>query len=219
MKTTLSKRLGLAFAAALGAIGVSLLVPSIAMTAMPNPVPPGINLGGLHLTPTSGSGTDTPSFVADSACPGGTNLANVNTIDLLHVEQTISLNVVGPQSRIPGFGTVFNVDMAAVQLLAGTPGTAESFLFMIDCRTGAAHGTYLDAVQVDFHADGTWQVHDGSTPPTPTPSVSASRSASASPSASHSTSHSASASASGFGGRRVVVGSAIDAHLERPARG
>ncbi|WP_426510211.1 hypothetical protein ACPPVO_05695 [Dactylosporangium sp. McL0621] len=186
MKTTLSKRMGLAFAALLGAIGVSLLIPAVARTAVPNPAPAGINLGGLHLTPTSGNGGETPSFKADTACPAGTNLANVNTIDLAGVEQTISNNVTGVLAVKPGFGTTFNTTMATVQSLAGNGGQ-ESFLFMVDCRTGADHGTYTDAVQVDFGADGSWVVH-GTTPVPPTssatPTASAPPSNGASPEAS-----------------------------------
>lgn len=194
MKTNLSKRLGLAFAAMLGAIGVSLLIPAVAMSAMPNPIPAGINLGGLHLSPTSGNGGEKPTFVADTACPAGTGLANVNTIDLGNTEQTISGNVLGPVTVNAHWGGTIDPDMATIQALAGTGGTDESFLFMIDCRTGAGHGTYTDAVQVDYKADGSWLVH-GTTPTTPTPSASASKSPSASPSASHSASASASESA------------------------
>jgi hypothetical protein len=191
MKTNRSKRLGLAFAAMLGAIGVSLLIPAVAMSAIADPMPAGINLGGLHLTPTSGNGGETPSFVADTACPAGTGLANVNTIDLGNTEQTISGNVLGPVTVNAHWGGTIDPDMATIQALAGTGGTDESFLFMIDCRTGAGHGTYTDAVQVDYKADGSWLVHGT----TPTPSASASKSPSASPSASHSASASASESA------------------------
>ncbi|WP_433083566.1 Ig-like domain repeat protein [Dactylosporangium sp. CA-052675] len=158
MKTTSLKRQALVAGVVLGAMGATLLAPSIAQAEVPNPLPAGINLGGLHLNPTSGNGGETPSFTADSACPAGTNLANVNTIDLGGVEQTISNNVAGILATSPGFGTTFNTDMSTVQALAGNGG-AESFLFLIDCRTGAGHGTYTDAVQVDFAADGSWQIH------------------------------------------------------------
>ncbi|WP_432835326.1 hypothetical protein [Dactylosporangium sp. CA-092794] len=199
MKTTRSKRLALAAAAILGAIGVSLLIPSIAMPALPNPPIAGITMGGLHLTPFSGDGSETPSFNTDHACPAGTTLANVNTIDTTGVEQTISGNATGVVPTLPGFAIPGNTDMNLVQFVAGTPGTDESFLFMVDCRTGAGHGTYTDAVQVDFAADGSWMV-SGTQPGTPTPSASASSShspsASASASASPSASPSPSASAS-----------------------
>jgi hypothetical protein len=159
MKTSSLKRQALAVGMVLGAMGATLLVPSVANAELPNPFPSGINLGGLHLTPSSGNGSELPSFVADTACPAGTNLANVNTIDLGGTEQTISNNVLGPVAVNPGFGGTFSTDLATVQALGGTPGTAESFLFLVDCRTGAGHGTYKDAVQVDFAADGSWQVH------------------------------------------------------------
>ncbi|WP_433056649.1 Ig-like domain-containing protein [Dactylosporangium sp. CS-033363] len=158
MKTTSLKRRALVAGVVLGAMGATLLAPSIAQAQVPNPLPSGINMGGLHLTPTSGAADVTPTFKADTACPAGTNLANVNTIDLLDVEQTISSNVTGPLVLAPNFGGSFIQDMATVQLLAGNGG-AESFLFLIDCRTGAGHGTYTDAVQVDFAADGSWQIH------------------------------------------------------------
>ncbi|MGI5247386.1 hypothetical protein [Dactylosporangium sp. CA-139066] len=180
MKTNLSKRLGLAVAAMLGAIGVSMLIPAVALSAMPDPIPAGLNMGGLHLTPNNGDGSETPSFVADSACAAGTGLGNVNTIDTSNTEQTLSGNVLGPVTMTPKWGGKFIIDMATVQGLAGTPGTDESFLFMIDCRTGAGHGTYTDAVQVDYKTDGSWLVH-GETPTSPSPSASASKSPSASP--------------------------------------
>ncbi|MEU7870095.1 Ig-like domain-containing protein [Dactylosporangium sp. NPDC049140] len=158
MKTTSLKRRALTAGVVLGAMGATLLAPSIAQAEVPNPLPAGINLGGLHLTPTSGDAGVTPSFTAASACPAGTNLANVNTIDLGGVEQTISTNVAGVIAVTPGFGAAFNTDMGTVQALAGNGGQ-ESFLFLVDCRTGAGHGTYTDAVQVDYAADGSWQVH------------------------------------------------------------
>ncbi|HTJ33710.1 MAG TPA: Ig-like domain-containing protein [Dactylosporangium sp.] len=159
MKTSSLKRQALAAGVVLGAMGATLLVPSIAHAELPNPIPGGITMGGLHLTPTSGNGSETPTFVAEHACPAGTNLANVNTIDLGGVEQTISNNVAGPVAVSPNFGAAFNTDMNTIQVLGGTPGTAESFLFLVDCRTGAGHGTYTDAVQVDYAADGSWQIH------------------------------------------------------------
>nr|BFE63244.1 hypothetical protein GCM10020063_077700 [Dactylosporangium thailandense] len=171
MKSKRSTRLGLALAAAIGAIGVSMLIPAVAMPAVPNPLPDGIQLGGLHLNPTSGTGAEMPSFTADHACPAAATLANVNTIDLAGTEQTLSNNASLPAISSAGFGSTFFTDMATVQSLAGDGGE-ESFLFVVDCRTGAGHGTYTDAVQVDFKADGSWLVH-GTTPgtPTPTPTV------------------------------------------------
>jgi hypothetical protein len=195
MKTNLQQRLGLALAAMLGAIGVSMLVPAVASSALPNPVPAGLNMGGLHLSPNHGDGSEIPAFTADSVCAATTGLANVNTIDFNGDEQTISNNVLGPVTQTAHWGGGFVVDMATIQALAGTPGADESFLFMIDCRTGAGHGTYTDALQVDFKADGSWLVH-GETPTSPTPSASTSGSASASPSPSRSPSASVSPSAS-----------------------
>ncbi|GAA3457917.1 Ig-like domain-containing protein [Dactylosporangium matsuzakiense] len=158
MKTTSLQRRAVMAGVVLGAMGATLLAPAIADAQVPSPLPAGINLGGLHLTPTSGDGSVVPNFVADSACAAGTNLANVNTIDLAGTEQTVSNNVSGAVAVGGHFGAKFNTDMATVQAAAGN-GTAESFLFLVDCRTGAGHGTYTDAVIVDFAADGTWQVH------------------------------------------------------------
>ncbi|WP_432835316.1 Ig-like domain-containing protein [Dactylosporangium sp. CA-092794] len=159
MKTSSLKRQALAAAVVLGAMGAAVLAPSVAQAQLPNPFPAGITLGGLHLSVTSGDGSETPNFTADHACPAGTNLANVNTIDLSNVEQTISGNAIGVVPLSPGFAIAGNTDMSTVQLVAGSLGTDESFLFLVDCRTGAGHGTYTDAVQVDFAADGSWQVH------------------------------------------------------------
>ncbi|GAA3457912.1 hypothetical protein [Dactylosporangium matsuzakiense] len=196
MKTTFSKRLGLALAAA-GVIGVGVLIPAIGRTAVPDPLPAGATLGGLHLNPVSGDGATVPSFTADNACAPGTTLANVNTIDTAGTEQTVSNNVAGAVAVGGHFGAAFNADMFTVQAAAGNPGTAESFLFVVDCRTGAGHGSYTDALIVDYAADGTWLVR-GATPASPSPSrsASASPSPSASPSASVSASPSPSVSAS-----------------------
>ncbi|MFI5906754.1 hypothetical protein [Dactylosporangium sp. NPDC051541] len=199
MKTTRSKRLGLALAAVLGAVGVSMLIPAIGQTAVPAPLPAGITMGTLHLFPNHGDGSESPSFTAETACAPGTTLANVNTIDEAGTEQTISLNVPGAVAVSPNFGAGFQTTMDTIPVLAGngTGGVDDSFLFVVDCRTGAGTGTFTDALIVDFKADGTWQVR-GETPTSPSPSASASASPSASrsPSASASPSTSASASAS-----------------------
>ncbi|HTJ33714.1 MAG TPA: hypothetical protein VL738_10825 [Dactylosporangium sp.] len=157
------KRIALAAAAVLGLAAATALAPGAAVAALPEKIPPRITMGGLHLTPSSGTGSDVPSFKADHPCREGTRLANVNTIDLLNVEQTISNNVLGDATQDKGFGTKFNADMNTVQAAAGTPGTAEKFLLMLDCRTGAGHGVYTDAVIVAFEADGAWRVE--SSPP------------------------------------------------------
>ncbi|MGI5247385.1 hypothetical protein [Dactylosporangium sp. CA-139066] len=159
MRTPLLPRLAVALLVA----AVAVLSPSAALAAMPKTVPAGITYGGLHITPSSGAGTDTPAFTADHACRAGTTVANVNTIDMASVEQTISKNVIGDATRAKGFGAAFIADMNTVQAAAGTPGTAESFLFMVDCRTGPGHGTYTDAAVVDFDAGGGWRV-SGSQP-------------------------------------------------------
>jgi hypothetical protein len=148
----------LRLAVALWVAAAAVLAPASAMAALPEPYPAGITFGGLHLTPESGTGTDTASFKADHPCRAGTTVANVNTIDIANVEQTISNNVIGDATRSKGFGTTFIADMNTVQAAAGTPGTAEQFLLMVDCRTGPAHGTYTDAVIVDFDATGGWRV-------------------------------------------------------------
>ncbi|GAA3269118.1 hypothetical protein Dvina_06140 [Dactylosporangium vinaceum] len=132
--------------------------PAPAGAAVPDPLPKAIHLGGLHLTPGSGTGADVPSFTAEHPCRAGTHLANVNAIDLNDVEQTLSRNVEGDALAGGGFGAAFLVDMATVLAALGTPGRAESFLFLVDCRTGAGHGSYTDAVIVDFDAGGAWRV-------------------------------------------------------------
>ncbi|WP_432835324.1 hypothetical protein [Dactylosporangium sp. CA-092794] len=170
MKTSPLQRLALAAAAVVAAMGAPLLAPSVAVATLPNPYPPGITMGGLHLTPASGSGTDVPAFTADHPCRPGTNLANVNTIDLGNVEQTLSGNVVGEAAQVKGFGAPFSTDMNTVQLAAGTPGTAEQFLLMVDCRTGPAHGTYTDAAVVEFDAGGNWSVRSSPRSPDTTSS-------------------------------------------------
>jgi hypothetical protein len=134
--------------------------PAAATAAVPDPLPNGIHMGGLHLTPSSGTGADVPSFKADHSCRTGTHLANVNSIDMNNVEQTLSENVEGDALGERGFGAKFMVDMTTALAAIGTPGQAESFLFLVDCRTGAAHGTYTDAVIVDFDAGGGWRVRE-----------------------------------------------------------
>ncbi|MFI5906753.1 hypothetical protein [Dactylosporangium sp. NPDC051541] len=149
------------------ALLVALLVgavPGVAAAAVPDPLPTGVHLGGLRLTPAAGTGADVPSFTAEHSCRPGTHLANVNAIDLAGVEQTLSANVEGDAVGERGFGAKFLVDMATAQAAAGTPGTAERFLFLVDCRTGAAHGTYTDAVIVEFDAAGGWRVLDSPAP-------------------------------------------------------
>jgi hypothetical protein len=136
-------------AAVLGA----LLAPAPAAAALPSPAPRSLHLGGLHLTPSSGDGTTVPAFTADHRCRTGTRVANVNTIDLLGTEQTLSKNVLDAATETEGFGAPFMTDMNTVQAAAGTPGTAEQFLLMVDCRVGPGHGIYTDAVVVTFDAD------------------------------------------------------------------
>ncbi|GAA5184635.1 hypothetical protein GCM10023322_26550 [Rugosimonospora acidiphila] len=155
----------IAVAGVAGATTIAALMLPVAASAEVSNPPTGQFPGGLHLTPTSGDGTVTPTFQTDHACPTGTVQGQIDMITPTGPASSFFASLPFDSGLVSApFPGSFNADMQTLWLISGATG-ADTFEFAVDCQTQAGQvGVYTDSVFVSFNADGSgWT--SSATPP------------------------------------------------------